>query len=105
MRIDFDTAYVFFDCATCNGTGEQRMSRHDPDPDWCSECGGSGCHPVYIGAWLRNLANAAALCMAFRLGEHSGFMHSLPKYDPENGLRPWEPNVEGKVAPSHEGSE
>lgn len=89
IGIDFESALVFFTCERCEGTGEVRMSRSDPSPDYCPGCDGNREHIVYIGTWLANLAIAAGLCAAFYAGFGAG-----------NGPRPlvWSPGC-GRTAP------
>ena len=100
FEINFGDAVAFFECSGCKGTGTERLGH---DPEWCRDCGGTGDHPVYFGTWLRNLANVAQAERAFRLGVQLGAA-IIATWPTDTGAA-WEPNVEGKPAPSSEGSE
>ena len=63
--IAWSDAIAFFTCDHCEGTGESRGP--GVDPDYCPWCD-AGSVTVYFGTWLANLAAAAMLERAYRLG-------------------------------------
>jgi hypothetical protein len=94
--IDFDSAMIWFDCARCGGTGEERVGH---GRDLCEGCDGVQEHAVYIGTLLANLAVAGALCEAFEHGLKAGAYYAVGNYkDPA----PWWPNTSGHAMPGGE---
>ncbi len=92
--VDIWEGNVVFNCETCNGTGEFRMSRHDTDPDWCHECAGNGAVAFYMGTLFANLAIAAGLCAAFSLGHQSQAVYIGSEYASGPIDEPWRPGCQ-----------
>ncbi len=95
VAIDFECATVELECATCGGTGELRMSRHDMDPDWCPSCSGNRVAAFYFGIFLANLAVAGALTESWILGAKAGAQWA-DNIDTSGDA--WAPNARGDAA-------
>ena len=67
--IDFDSALIYFDC-------ERNPKSYAHHMHECDACDGGGETAFYLGTLFANIAIAAGLCAAFKLGMKLGPRHA-----------------------------